>query len=73
MTILSIFKRGFPLFGVVEQKERQIWIRLGKLQCKSDFRFGLSYIVLPVEVMQGSNFNTSIFLFDVAEANEWYH
>jgi hypothetical protein len=64
---LSIFKRRFLLFGVVEQKERYRWIRLGKLQCKSDFRFVLSCIVLPVKIIEDINFNTSTFLFDVLE------
>jgi hypothetical protein len=66
---VSIFKRRFLLFGVVEEKERYSRIRLGKLQCKSDFRFGLSCIVLPVKIIEDINFNTSTFLFDVVEPN----
>jgi hypothetical protein len=67
---LLIFKRRFPLFGGVEQKERYSWIGLGKLQCKSDFRFSLSCIVHPEKIIEDINFNTSTFLFDVVETNE---
>jgi hypothetical protein len=67
--LFSIFKRLFPLFGVVEHKERQRKIRLGKLQCQSDFRCELYCTVLPVEVIQDINFNTSISFFDVVDNN----
>jgi hypothetical protein len=71
---LSMFKRRFPLFGGLEQKERYRWIRLGKLQCKSDFRFGLScwfcfYLNIKTKlyaVLRQFSFNKTLYMSSMA-------